>query len=461
MTAFGSAAASALVRTLRATFRSGRTRPLAWRKEQLRSLARMIRENEQAILDAARHDLGRPAFETTVAETGFLLGEVKYTLKHLDGWAKPKRVRAPLAAQPGRAYVQFEPLGLALNIAPWNYPLQLALSPAIGAIAAGNCVVIKPSETSAHTSAVVARYVGRYLDGDAVRVVEGAAPETQVLLEQRWDHIMYTGNADAARLVMEAAARHLTPVTLELGGKCPVVVDKDVNIEVAARRIAWGKYFNAGQTCLAPDYVLVHEEVAPRLLDRLQATIRAFYGEDPKHSADYARVVNDRHFERLRAMLGDGDVVAGGASDAADRYIAPTVLTNIRERSRLMDEEIFGPLLPVIAVPDIETAIEQINSRPRPLALYVFTNDKAVASRVLTSTSSGAADVNEVMGHFSCPELPFGGVGASGIGAYHGRRGFETFSHQRAILDKRTFLDAPQRYPPYSEKKLKFVKRLL
>ncbi|MFW6051277.1 MAG: aldehyde dehydrogenase family protein [Myxococcota bacterium] len=458
---FGPAEAAEMVETLRKTFRSGKTRPLAWRKQQLHAIKRMIEENEEAFTEAIRKDMGRSAFETTLAETGYLVGEVKYTLKHLDRWAKPKKVKAPMAAQPGKAYVQHEPLGVVLNIAPWNYPLQLALAPAIGAISAGNCVVIKPSEISAHTSAAIAEHVPKYLDADAVRVVEGAVPETQALLEQQWDHIMYTGNGGVARIIMEAAAKHLTPVTLELGGKSPVVVDRNVDLDVAARRIVWGKWFNAGQTCLAPDYVLVHKDVEQPLLDRLRGTIQEFYGEDPKQSSDYPRIINDRHFERLSGMLSDGEVVAGGQTEAKDRYIAPTVLKDVPEDAKAMQEEIFGPILPVVSVPDIETAIEKINSRPKPLGLYVFTKDSAVADKVLTHTSSGGACVNEAMGHFSCPELPFGGVGPSGMGAYHGRHSFETFSHQKAVLDKKTWFDPPQRYAPYDEKKLNFIKKMV
>jgi aldehyde dehydrogenase (NAD+) len=460
-TGFGRNEAAGLVESLRKTYRSGKTRSLAWRQQQLHAVRRLVEENEQALIEALKKDMGRSEFETTVAETGYLIGEVKYTLKHLAKWMKPKKVKAPLAAQPGKAYVQYEPLGVVLNIAPWNYPLQLALAPAIGAISAGNCVVIKPSEISAHTSAAIAELVPKYLDQDAIRVVEGAVPETQALLEQAWDHIMYTGNGTVARIIMEAAAKHLTPVTLELGGKSPVVVDKDVDLDVAAKRIVWGKYFNAGQTCLAPDYVLVHKDIEQPLLDRLRGTIQEFYGEDPQKSADYPRIISDRHFERLAGMLKDGEAVAGGQTNAGERYIAPTVLHKVNEQSKLMQEEIFGPLLPVVGVPDIESAIEKINSRPKPLGLYVFTKDKSVADKVLQHTSSGAANVNEIMGHFACPELPFGGVGPSGMGAYHGRHSFETFSHKKAVLDKKTWLDAPQRYAPYDAKKLKFIKKMV
>jgi aldehyde dehydrogenase (NAD+) len=458
---FGRAEAAQLVDSLRKTFRSGKTRPIEWRKQQIHAIRRLVEENEQAWMDALKKDMGRSAFETTVAETNYLIGEAKYTIKHLAKWMKHKRVKAPLVAQPGKAYVQYEPLGVVLNIAPWNYPLQLALAPAMGAISAGNCVVIKPSEISAHTSALMAQLVPKYLDPEAVRIVEGAVPETQALLEQEWDHIMYTGNGAVARIVMEAAAKHLTPVTLELGGKSPVVVDKDVDLDVAAKRIVWGKYFNAGQTCLAPDYILVHKDIEQALLDRLRGTIRDFYGEDPQQSPDYPRIISDRHFERLAGMISDGEPVAGGQTEAKERYIAPTVLHKVNEQGKVMQEEIFGPLLPVIGVPDIETAIEKINSRPKPLGLYVFTKDKSVADKVLTFTSSGAANVNEIMGHFACPELPFGGVGPSGMGAYHGRHSFETFSHKKAVLDKKTWFDPDQRYAPYTDKKLQFIKKMV
>lgn len=458
---FGPAEAARLVDSLRRTFRAGKTRPLAFRRRQLEAMRRMIEENEAIFLDALQEDLRKPAFEAILAETGFLVGEIKHALKHLDRWAAPRRVRAPLAVKPGTAYIQYEPLGVVLNIAPWNYPLQLALSPVVGALAAGNCVVIKPSEISVHTSAALARLVPRYLDPDVVCVVEGEIPETQALLEQRWDHIMYTGNGLVGRIVMAAAAKHLTPVTLELGGKCPVIVDRQVDLPVAARRIAWGKFFNAGQTCLAPDYVLAHRDVYESLLAELRVAVREFYGEDPKKSDCFPRIVSDRHFQRLSRMIDDGKVVLGGETDPSERYIAPTILRDVDVNGRVMQEEIFGPILPVLSVPSIDAAIERINDGSKPLGLYVFTRKKSTSDKVIAETSSGGVNVNEVMAHPTCPNLPFGGVGESGMGAYHGHFSFETFSHRKAVLDKKTWFDPPQRYAPYTEKKLSFVRKML
>lgn len=449
------------VQRLRRAYESGVTRPLEWRLAQLRQLLRLLEENEDALLEALRDDLGKCQFEGFIGEIGFLAGEIKYTLKHLKSWLKPQRVKAPLPVQPAKARIHSEPLGVVLIIAPWNYPLQLALAPLVGAISGGNTAVIKPSEVAAATSAIIARLVPKYLDRDAVSVIEGGVPETTTLLAQRFDHIFYTGNGNVGRVVMKAAAEHLTPVTLELGGKSPCVVDEEADLEVAARRIVWGKYFNAGQTCVAPDYILVHERVEPRLLDKLRETIREFYGEDPKQSRDYARIVNERHHARLSRLLGSGDVVTGGEADVGDKYIAPTVLKDVSPDSPVMQDEIFGPILPVIRVKNVDEAIDFINEREKPLALYVFTNDKERARRVIDRTSSGGACINDCVSHLLPPELPFGGVGPSGMGAYHGKATFDTFTHKKSVLDKATKLDAPLRYPPYVDQKLKWAKRLM
>ena len=448
------------VQRLRRAYESGITRPLEWREAQLRALLRMIRENEDAILEALREDLGKCHFEGFIGETGFVASDIKYTLKHLRKWLAPKKVKAPLPVLPAKARVHSEPLGVVLIIAPWNYPFQLAITPLAGAIAAGNAAVVKPSEVAPATSSIIARLVPKYLDRDAVSVIEGGVAETTTLLSQKFDHIFYTGNGSVGRIVMKAAAEHLTPVTLELGGKSPCIVDEDVDLEVAARRIVWGKFFNAGQTCVAPDYVLVHERIEPRFLDKLREMVREFYGDDPKQSADYARIVNERHHARLTKLLDSGEPVTGGQADVADKYIAPTVLKNVEPDSAIMQDEIFGPLLPVLKVKNVDEAIDFVNGRDKPLALYVFTNDKDRARRVIDRTSSGGACINDCVSHLAAPELPFGGVGPSGMGAYHGKATFDTFSHKKSVLDKATKLDAPLRYPPYVEQKLKWVKRL-
>ena len=450
-----------IVARLRRTFESGRTRPLAWRREQLGRLRTMLVEREDVFLDALRADMGKPRFEGWIGETGFVVTEVDYILKRLRGWLKPERVRAPIAVQPGRATIVREPLGVALIIGPWNYPLQLVLSPLAGAIAAGNCAVIKPSEVTRASSAALAEWIPKYLDSSAIEVVEGGVSETQALLDERFDHVFYTGGGAVGRIVMEAAAKHLTPVTLELGGKSPCYVDSDVDLDVAAKRIVWGKFFNAGQTCVAPDYVLAHSDIERKLLDRIRDTLRAFYGTNPKESRDFARIVNDRHFRRLSALLADGEVVAGGEADADTRYIAPTVLRGVSPDAKVMEDEIFGPILPVLTVSGVEEAVRFINARPKPLALYVFSRDAGSVRRIVDRTSSGGVCVNDTVTHLACPELPFGGVGASGMGAYHGRQSFETFSHRKSVLDKSTRLDPPLRYPPYDADKEKWARRLV
>ena len=446
---------------LRSTFNTGRTRPLSWRREQLGRLRAMIAELEGEIHAALEEDLGKPSFESWLGETGFVTSEIDYAAKRLGSWMKPRRVRTPILNQPGSSYVRPEPLGVALIIGAWNYPFLISIMPLVGAIAAGNCAVVKPSEISAGTSAVIARGVRDYLDGEAIRVVEGGVPETTDLLKEQFDYIFYTGGGIVGRIVMEAAARNLTPVTLELGGKSPCLVDRGVDLEVAARRIAWGRFLNAGQTCVAPDYVLAHEEIEEELLDHLKSTVRRFYGADPRQSPDYARIVNEKHFGRLEALLGSGEVVTGGQTDASDLYIAPTILRNVAPDSPVMAEEIFGPILPVLAVPGIEAAISFVNARPRPQALYLFSRDEGAKKGIIEHTSSGSVCINDVVVHMLERELPFGGVGPSGMGAYTGRASFETFSHRKSVLKKSLRFDVPLRYPPYSDSKLKWLKRLV
>jgi len=447
------------VARLRAAFRTGKTRPLEWRREQLAALHRLVREEEGRLIEALQSDMRKPTLEAYASEVGFVAAEIEHVRKNLRRWTKPRKVKTPLHSQPGRSEVVREPLGVVLVIAPWNYPIQLALAPLIGALAAGNCAILKPSEITEHTSRLLAELVPRYLDPECVAVVEGGVPETTELLEQRFDHVFFTGSTNVGRIVMQAAAKHLTPVTLELGGKSPAIVAGDANLEVAARRVAWGKFFNAGQTCVAPDYVLVEDSIEAEFLEHLRGAIAAFYGEDPRASPDYARIVSDRHFERLTGFFGDGEVVTGGESAADERYIAPTVLREVPPAAPVMGEEIFGPVLPVLRVPGVDAAVEFVNDRPKPLALYVFTSTSDVADRVLGRTSSGGACVNDVVAHLTVPDLPFGGVGESGMGAYHGRHSIEAFSHRKSVLSRSTHFDVKLRYPPYGD--LKWIKRLI
>jgi aldehyde dehydrogenase (NAD+) len=450
-----------VVKRVRATFASGRTRTVDWRREQLDRLATMLREREGELIGAIHDDLGRAPTEAYATEIGFVLAELDHARHNLNRWMRPQRMWTPMVLQPARAWVHREPAGVVLIIGPWNYPVHLVLAPLVGAIAAGNCAVLKPSEIAPHASQIVAKLVPEYLDADAVAVVEGGVPETTALLGERFDHILYTGNGTVGRIVMEAAAKHLTPVTLELGGKSPAIVDRHADLAVTARRIAWGKYVNAGQTCIAPDYVLVDAELESALLDRLRDTVRDFYGPDPRHSPDYARIVNESHFARLERLLADGDIVYGGDRDATSRYFGPTALRNVSVDSGVMREEIFGPILPVIPVRDVTAAIDFVNERDKPLALYLFSESQAVQDRVVEETTSGGVAINATMMHLAVPELPFGGVGPSGIGAYHGRAGFDTFSHKKSVLSKSTRVDPALAYPPYTRLKQALLRRLL
>jgi len=454
--------ASDLVVRLRASFARGRTRPLEYRLRQLEGLARFLREREAEIESALQHDMGRPSFEVYPAEIAFIASEIALTRKKLRSWVKPERVSTSLVGQPGKSRIHREPLGVVLIIGPWNYPLQLLLVPLVGALAAGNCAIVKPSEVAPATSALIASRLPDYVDPECVQIVEGGVAETTALLAERFDHIFYTGNGTVGRIVMEAAAKHLTPVTLELGGKSPCIVDRHTDLDVAARRIVWGKFYNAGQTCVAPDYVLAHEVIEEPLLARMKQTLLDFFGDDPRTSPDFGRIVNARHHRRLMKLVeGSGEVVTGGVADEPARYIAPTILRNVPADAPVMADEIFGPILPILRIKDIDQAIAFVNARPKPLALYLFTNDPAVQESVLERTSSGGVTVNHTLLHVAVPSLPFGGVGASGIGAYHGKASFETFSHRKAVLVKPTWLDPWFFYPPYNDAKKKWVRRVL
>jgi aldehyde dehydrogenase (NAD+) len=452
--------AAAIVSRLRTTYNSGRTRPYEWRLRQLDAIRKMLVDREDEILDALHVDLGRPRLESVIGETGFMVKEVDHARRHLREWMKPERVTTPVVLQPGKSEVHQEPLGVVLVIGPWNYPFQLIMSPLVGAIAAGNTVVVKPSEIASNTSALLARLLPQYLEPDAVAVVEGGIAETTELLEQQFDHIFYTGNGHVARIIYAAAAKHLTPVTLELGGKSPCIVDKLTDLDVAARRITWGKFFNAGQTCVAPDYLMVHETVRDAFLDKLRSTVREFYGDDPQKSADYGRIVNGRHHQRLSKLLPSGEAVTKIHVDEADRYISPVILRDVAVDSPAMADEIFGPILPVISFREPEEVLSFINARPKPLALYVFTENDRFADKIVDNTSSGGVTINHVWLHLGVPGLPFGGVGESGVGAYHGKFSFDTFSHRRGVLHKTLRLDPPIMYPPYDGLKSRLLKLL-
>ena len=449
-----------LVDGVRATFNSGRTRPMTWRRRQLEGMLQMLKVHEQDFVDAIVSDLGRPVLEAFSADIGHARLQIKHVLKHFEQWARTEKVSPGLLSQPGTAEIIKEPLGVALVIAPWNYPVQLLLEPMAAALAAGNAVVAKPSELAPASAAVLARLIPQYLDDDAVVVVEGGVPETTALLEEPFDHIFFTGSTNVGRVVMTAAAKHLTPVTLELGGKSPTIVAADADLAIAAKRIVWAKFMNAGQTCIAPDYVLVDETVKDRFVDLVVDAIRTFFGADPKQSSDLGRIISPRHLDRLVGLVsgGGGTTVVGGDHDQATKYLAPTVVVDPDLESNLMTEEIFGPVLPIVSVVSVDEAIEFVNARPKPLALYVFTQSSTTADLLLRRTSSGGACVNHAVVHILPDGLPFGGVGPSGMGAYHGRTGFDAFSHHKSVVRKKTRPDMPLLYAPYGGWKERIVR---
>ncbi|NWR33181.1 AL3A2 dehydrogenase, partial [Tachuris rubrigastra] len=440
----------------RAAFNSGRSRPLEFRIQQLKSLERMVQEKEKEILAALHADLHKSGPNAYSHEILGVLGELALAMEKLPSWAAPQPVKKNLMTMRDEVFVNFEPLGVVLIIGAWNYPFVLIMQPLIGAIAAGNAVVVKPSEVSENTAKLVADLLPQYLDRELYPVVTGGVPETTELLTQRFDHILYTGNSAVGKIVMAAAAKHLTPVTLELGGKSPCYIDKDCDLAVACRRITWGKYMNCGQTCIAPDYILCDPSIQSQVVENIKATLQEFYGEDVKSSPDYERIVNKRHFKRIMGLLEGQKIAHGGESDEASCFIAPTILTDVSPDSKVMEEEIFGPVLPIVTMKSVEEAIDFINCREKPLALYVFSNNKKLIRRVISETSSGGMTGNDVLMHSVVPDLPFGGVGNSGMGAYHGRYSFETFSHRRACLIKDLKMEVVNklRYPPGSQEKV-------
>jgi aldehyde dehydrogenase (NAD+) len=448
-----------MIDNLIAGFCSGRTHDMAWRDRQLSQLQRMLEENQSQLLTAMHDDLGKCAFEATITELQVVAAEIAYARHHLRRWMKPRRVATPLIAQRARSWIIAEPKGVVLIMGAWNYPVQLLGAPLVGAIAAGNAVVLKPSELAPCTAKAWAELLPRYLDADCFAVMQGGVAETTELLKQHFDHIFFTGGSSVARIVMTAAAQHLTPVTLELGGKSPCIVAADADMELTAKRIAWGKFVNAGQTCIAPDYVLVERTVAPQLLAALKRWLTQFYGVDAATSPDYARIVNDGHFSRLIALLDGQIVVHGGRHDRNSRYLEPTLVDDPSPGSRLMQEEIFGPILPVIPADNVDAAIYFVRERPKPLALYVFSSEREVQGHILTGLSAGNVCINDTLMFMAAPALPFGGVGASGMGRYHGWYGFDTFSHSKSVMRRGKWPEPNWRYPPFSLHKLRMLKR--
>ncbi|AWL13282.1 Aldehyde dehydrogenase (NAD(+)) [Saliniradius amylolyticus] len=439
-------------------FQSDLTRPLAFRREQLGKLKKLITRNHKAIAEALKQDLGKCNQESWMTETGYLIGDIEHHLKHLKKWTKPRRVSTPVIAQPGHSFIQPEPLGTVLVMGAWNYPLQLSLAPLISAIAAGNCAVLKPSELAPNTSTLLAELIPQYLDERAVQVVEGGVEVSTELLKQPWDHVFYTGGERVGKIVMTAAAKHLSPVTLELGGKSPCIVADDCELKVTADRIVWSKWMNAGQTCVAPDYILVERRFAETLTGALTKSLQRFYGKDARQSADYGCIINDNHFYRLVELLKGQNIVHGGQTDADSRYIEPTLVLDPDPSSTLMTEEIFGPILPIITMDSLDDSLTFINRRPKPLALYLYTKNRAFEQQLLNKTSAGSVCINDGMMFMANMKLPFGGVGNSGIGRYHGQWGFDTFSHLKSVMRRGTWFDINWRYPPFNKFKLLMLK---
>lgn len=440
---------------------SGGTRSLSFRMKQLQTLKTAVRKHEKDIMEALRQDLRKSEYEAYTTEIGYLYDSIRHTMKNLKRWMKPKTVRTPVVHFGSKSVIYPEPYGSALIIGPFNYPFMLVLDPLAGAIAAGNCAVVKPSEFTPHVSAVIAKLIREHFVEDYIRVVEGGKDTTSELIHAPFDRIFFTGSTQVGKIVMKAAAEHLVPVILELGGKSPCIVHQDADLDLAAKRIAWGKFVNTGQTCVAPDYVLAHKEIKSALVSKLKEQITAFFGTEPKQSPDFGRIVNERHWERLTGLVDPSKVVAGGEKDRRDLYLAPTLMDRVDWADKVMEEEIFGPILPVLEYDDLDQAVSRLNSRPKPLALYLFTSDKEVERKVMESVSFGGGCVNDTLLHLVTPYLPFGGVGQSGMGSYHGKYSFEAFSHMKGVLKKSTRVKIDFIFPPYTEKKLSLIKRVM
>lgn len=430
-------------------FNTGKTKDIPFRIAKLNQLRETIKKYENEILSALKQDLNKAPFEAYETEIGIVLEEINHTLKHVSRWARPKRVKTPLIHFPSSSYIFTEPYGSVLIMSPWNYPFQLAVAPLVGALAAGNCAIVKPSEYSFHTSEVIEKIITEIFDESYVSIVRGGREANKQLLDEKFDYIFFTGSPFVGSVVMEAAAKHLTPVTLELGGKSPCIVDETANIKLAAKRIVWGKFLNAGQTCVAPDYLLVHKSVKAELVQEMISYIKVFYGDSPETNEEYPKIINQKHFERLLGLLESGNILTGGQYHEAGRQIAPTILDNVTWKSVVMQEEIFGPLLPVMEFENLRDALEMINQHPKPLAFYLFTTSKKNEMYAIKTASFGGGCINDTIIHLSNPHLVFGGVGESGMGQYHGKGSYDTFTHPKSIIKKSNLLDINLRYPPF------------
>lgn len=440
-------------------FRTGETKNVAFRLRQLQRMEAWINENEEDIMEALKQDLHKSPFEAYATEIGIVKEEIRYTLKHLRRWARPKRVPTPVTQFPSRSCIYPEPYGVVLIMSPWNYPFQLTIAPLVGAICAGNCVVVKPSAYSAATSALIGRMLRELFPEKYVSVIEGGRKENEALLNERFDYIFFTGSVNVGRYVMEKASAHLTPVSLELGGKSPCIVDETADISLAARRIVWGKFLNCGQTCVAPDYIFVHKSVKDKLLKQMAKQIRKMYGNDPCRNEEYPKMINRKHFDRVLGLIRDARVVCGGGSRQETLQIEPTILDQVTWEHPVMQEEIFGPVLPVMTFYDLQEVVAQVSARPRPLALYLFTRKKEREAYVLKHVSYGGGCINDTVVHLATSHMPFGGVGDSGMGGYHGKDSFDTFTHRKSIMKKSCLIDIPVRYAPF-KKKLDLLKKI-
>jgi len=440
-------------------FNTHETKSLKFRKKQLKQLSKSIKNYENELLEAFQKDLGKNKVETYATEIGYTLKSIKLARKELKNWSKTKQVNTPLYMFPTKSYIMKEPYGTVLIIGPFNYPFQLLIEPLIGAIAAGNTVILKPSEYTPNVSEIIEKIITDAFAPEYISIIQGNAETTQSLLQLPFDYIFFTGSEQVGRIVYKAASEHLTPVTLELGGKSPAIIDESANIKVASERISFGKFTNAGQTCVAPDYLLVNRKVKNELISALTKTITEFYGENIQESPDYGRIVNEKHFNRLSELLNihKPEISFGGQTDADENYIAPTILDGITINSKIMDDEIFGPLLPIITYDDFNEAIDLIRTKPKPLSLYLFSEDENSSERVLNELSFGGGAINDTLMHLANPNLPFGGVGASGIGKYHGKYTFDTFSHDKSYIFKSTRLESSLLFPPYKGK-FKYIK---
>lgn len=448
-----------VVERVREAFNCGKTRSIEFRQNQLKAMLNLLNENEEAFLEVLKKDLRKPKFESVISELMLIKNEIVHAMNNLTEWVKPEYVEKTMSTKMDTCFIKKEPFGVALIIGPWNYPIQLILVPFIGAIAAGNCAILKPSEVSPNTAQLLFELLPKYMDKDCFSVFCGGVKETTELLKERFDYIFYTGSTNVGKIIMKAAAEHLTPVTLEMGGKNPCYVDKSCDIKNTAHRIAWARFFNIGQTCIAPDYVLCTKEVREELVPALTDCLEEFYGKKPQESEDLARIINEKHFNRIKALLSSGTVVVGGQSDEKDLFIAPTVLVDVKETDPVMQEEIFGPILPILDVEGVDEAINFINRHEKPLALYVFSTDNQVIDDMMDRASSGGFCSNDAIMQMTLVSLPFGGVGNSGMGMYHGRFSFDTFSHKRACMLRSAGMEkiSALRYPPYGKQNLSWI----